>query len=148
MVDRRQLLQAVAMAASLALVLAGLWFLLVETRGPAPAQGLPTHPITAGLVVSTPWWTIRYGSTALVPGNATAFGILVEASHRLGFPVNYSYWRGLEAYKVDAINNTWDGREGRYWQYWVDGEYQGISADKRILGDGDRVEWRFEGYVP
>lgn len=148
MVDRRAILQGVAFAASLALILAGLWFLLVETRGSIPSQGLPTRPIGAALLISTPLWTIRYNSSAIIPANATALGILLEASQRLGFPVNYSYWRGLEAYKVDAINNTWDGSGGRYWQYWVDGEYQGVSADRRVLGEGDRVEWRFEGYVP
>jgi len=86
-------------------------------------------------------WSIHYAP--IITTNNTAFGLLVEASARLGFSVANQTYQFPEGIFVTAINGTVNGEGGRWWQYWVDGVYAGVAADHQELHDNDIVLWSF-----
>jgi len=45
---------------------------------------------------------------------------------------------------IEAIGDKENGRDGKYWLYYVNGELPMISADKKELKVGDKVEFKFE----
>lgn len=52
---------------------------------------------------------------------------------------NYSF--GVFVESIDGIKN---GDDGKYWQYYINNVLGDVAADKKILKEGDNVEWRFE----
>ncbi len=130
--------QAVLFAAILLTAIAGL-YAMTELVQPAPVQarvvGFPT------LDVRGDGWSIRYAPASTT--NNTAFGILSEASTRLGFPLAYTTFQIPQGVFVTAINGSVNGESGRYWQYWVNGAYGDVAADHKALHDDDVVIWGF-----
>ena len=92
--------------------------------------------------VNSSSWTIEYQS--LVTTNNTAFRLLEEAAAHLGFTVGYVVYQIPEGVLVTSINGTTNGQGGRYWQYWVNGVFGDVAADKKALADDDIVLWRFD----
>ena len=68
----------------------------------------------------------------------TVFDVL-ENNIDIEYNNNYSYGVFIES--IDGIKN---GDDGKYWQYYIDDALGNLAADKKILKDGDTVEWRFE----
>jgi len=68
----------------------------------------------------------------------TVFDVL-ENNIDIEYNNNYSYGVFLES--IDGIKN---GDDGKYWQYYVNDVLGDLAADKKILKDGDTLEWRFE----
>jgi len=102
---------------------------------------------SVSLRVEGPGWTISYG--AGTTANATAFGLLLEASDRLGFDVAFiRYAPLLDSVLVEAINGTASGSGGLWWLYWVDGRYGEVGADRSVLRDDSVVLWAFRTYPP
>jgi hypothetical protein len=58
--------------------------------------------------------------------------------------VEYINWQGYDAVFVSSINETKNGEDDMWWQYYVNGEYGETASDKKEIFDGDYVEWRFE----
>jgi hypothetical protein len=141
----REAVQAGAFAVMVVLAAAGLWALggaLEDPAVPPPEQGLDLQLRIEGL-----GWVMEYNASDTA--NNTAFSLLLEASHALEFDVAYSRWEVPSGIKVDAILGLEDGDHGgRWWQYWVNGEYGDVSADKRALMDGDLLVWRYTTYPP
>lgn len=44
---------------------------------------------------------------------------------------------------VSKINNTQNGQDNKYWQYYIDDKQPQVSADKYIPKSGEKIEWRF-----
>ena len=130
--------QAVLFAAVLLTAIGGL-YAMTQLLQPAPVQvrivGSPT------LDVRGEGWSIRYEPASTI--NNTAFGILSEASARLGFPLTYATFQIPQGVFVTAINGSVKGEGGRYWQYWVNGVYGDVAADHKPLHDDDVVLWSF-----
>src|SRR5688572_13324595 len=130
--------QAVVFVAILIAAIAGLY---------AAAEMLQPDPVTTSLVrsvrldVQGNGWSILYRPEATT--NNTAFDLLVEASVRLGFSVDYAHYEFPKGVLVIGINESMNGNGGRYWQYWVNGVYGPVAADHRGLRDGDAVIWRY-----
>jgi hypothetical protein len=131
-------LQAVVFVAILTAAIAGLY---------ATAQLLQPDPVTRSEVLSVrldvqgSGWSIPYRPEATT--NNTVFHLLLEASVRLGFSVDYVHYEIPEGIFVLGINGSTNGDGGRYWQYWVNSVYGTVAADHRALGDGDAVQWRY-----
>ena len=130
--------QAVVFAAILLTAIAGL-YATTQLLQPAPVQAQVVGSAT--LDVRGDGWSIRYAPA--VTTNNTAFGILSEASARLGFPLSYAIFQIPQGVFVTAINGSVNGEGGRYWQYWVNGVYGDVAADHEALHDGDVVLWSF-----
>ncbi len=132
---------ALLLAIVIASALGSLWFLL----GFFPPVAAPTGSVLVSLNVEAPGWTLSYAAETM---NRTVLGFLLEASESRGFAVEWTQWESLGATKVDAINGFRDGQGGRYWQYWVNGQYGNIGADRYLLEDGDHVLWKYTTYPP
>lgn len=133
----------VALVLVLAIVLsvAGLYAAL---RALAPAP-IPPATVSVTLHIEAADWNLSYTATT---NNNTVLSLLLEASAAERFSVQYLYWEDLGASKVNAINGMRDGAGGLFWQYWVNGEYGQVGADRQILTDGDAVLWRHTVYPP
>lgn len=132
--------QAVVFVVVLGLAIAGVYGLVQATQPPPVVAERATN---VSLVVETPAWTIRYGPVTTT--NNTVYGILIEASQRLHFPVDPPTVNGsfpAEVF-VTAINGTTNGQGGLWWQYWVDGVYGNTAANLYALHGGNVVAWRF-----
>ena len=69
---------------------------------------------------------------------STVFDILKE-NIEIEYNNNYSY-----GVFVESINGIKNGDDGKYWQYYINNTLGDVAADKKILKEGDNVEWRFE----
>lgn len=131
-------LQAVVFVVVLAAAIGGL-YAYIQLTMPPPVT--PRGIVRASLLVDGGAWTISYGPVDTA--NGTAYGLLIEASAKLGFPVQAIHYSIPDAVFVTSINGTTNGQDGRYWQYWVNGVYPGVGADHFALSDGGAVLWRF-----
>ncbi len=130
--------QAVIFLVVLAVAIAALYG-WAQASQPPPVQATGVNGVS--LEVDGAGWTIRYGPVSTT--NNTAFGILLEAAHRLGFTLHWMNYTLPAGVFVIAINGTSNGQGGEFWQYWVSGSYGSVAADHAALADGAAVTWRF-----
>lgn len=45
---------------------------------------------------------------------------------------------------IEAIGDKENGQDGKYWLYYVNGELPMVSADKKEISPGDKIEFKFE----
>jgi hypothetical protein len=74
----------------------------------------------------------------------SAFSLLERCSEKNGFSVDSTYYAQFDSTLINSINNAVGGTNGKYWQYYVNGELPSIGADKYILSNGDVLTWSFE----
>src|SRR5437879_3808616 len=129
--------QAILFASVLIAAIAGLYASTLLLQ-PVPVQASEVHLVR--LDVESVGWSIQYAP--LTTDNNTAFGLLLEASVKLAFPVGYVWYEIPQGVFVTAINVSVNG-EGRYWLYQVNGAYPNIAADHRALSNDDVVRWSF-----
>ncbi len=94
------------------------------------------------LKIIAPNWSIFY--LDVTTSNNTVADLLFECADVYNFSVEKSFWTGYDSFFIEAINGTRNGEDGRYWQYYVNGEYADIGCSLYVLHDYDVVEWRFE----
>jgi hypothetical protein len=152
------------MALSLVLVVSSLPGCLQEPSGGGRAvtvtlrvEFAPEAPLAyAGSV--TEWMPDGHGNWSLTSRNATdgkavyiihnltaktALGALLAGATAAGFEVrHHSESMGTFVESIAGIEN---GRGGRYWSYYVDGEYGTVSSDRADLSGGDTVRWVYLG---
>jgi len=73
---------------------------------------------------------------------ATVFSILQKLAQRENFQVESKIYEGMGVF-IESIAGVKNGTNNKYWQYWVNGELPMISADKKEVKGGDKVEWKF-----
>ena len=72
----------------------------------------------------------------------TAFSLLEKASKEQNFTLKTkSYDTGIF---IEAIGDTENGQDGKYWMYYVNDEMPMVASDKKELKNGDKVEFKFE----
>ncbi len=72
----------------------------------------------------------------------TAFDLLKEKTEESGLTLKTeTYDIGI---LIEAIEDKESGQDGKYWLYYVNGEMPIVSADKKELKPGDKVEFKFE----
>jgi len=74
--------------------------------------------------------------------NSTVFSLLEELADRENFKIEFTTYPDMGVF-VESIDKVKNGTNNKYWQYWVNGELPMIAADKKEVGKGDRVEWKF-----
>src|SRR5213594_2764583 len=127
--------QAILFASVLIAAIAGLYASTLLLQ-PVPVQASEVHLVR--LDVESVGWSIQYAP--LTTDNNTAFGLLLEASVKLAFPVGYEIPQGVF---VTAINGSVNGEQNRNWLYQVNDVYSNLAADHQALHDGDVVRWIF-----
>ena len=86
--------------------------------------------------------TIDYGNTTqqvfLNLSGDTVFDILNQTSTVVF--IQYAYGKFITS--INGVDND-AGENGRYWQYWVNGELAPVAADNYVLAEGDQVLWKY-----
>jgi hypothetical protein len=44
---------------------------------------------------------------------------------------------------ITSINGFENGKDGKYWQFWVNNKYSEVASDKYFISEGDSVMWKF-----
>jgi Domain of unknown function (DUF4430) len=130
--------QAIIFVAILIAAIAGLYATTQEIQ-PVPVRASAVYLVR--LDVEGAGWSIEYAPPATM--NNTAFGLLVEASAKLGFTVAYVWYQIPQGVFVTAINGSVNGEGSRFWLYQVNGVYPSLAADHQALHDDDVVRWTF-----
>lgn len=72
----------------------------------------------------------------------TAFDLLKDKTEELNLTLKTkTYDIGI---LIEAIGDKENGQDGKYWLYYVNGEMPMVSADKKELKLGDKIEFKFE----
>jgi len=72
----------------------------------------------------------------------TAFNLLENKAEELNFVLKTKmYDFGIF---IEAIGDKENGRDGKYWMYYVNNEMPMVAADKEEIKSGDKVEFKFE----
>ena len=87
-------------------------------------------------------WTIEDNLVAYP--DDTVFLILERSLSRKILSFEYTYYEEFDAILIDSINGVANGEDGKYWQYYVNGDIPMVGADKYAVSNGDYIEWRFE----
>ena len=61
--------------------------------------------------------------------------------NNIGVEYNNNYDFGVFIESIAGIKN---GDDGKYWQYYINNTLGDVAADKKVLEEGDKLEWRFE----
>ncbi len=72
----------------------------------------------------------------------SAFTILEQMATDQNIPLRFDPSTGFGVF-VRQIGDKKNGADGRFWQYWVNGKFPLVAADRYMLSAGDTVEWRF-----
>ena len=93
--------------------------------------------------------TIDYGDGKIdtyniETSNATVFSVLMKASEVYNFSVTTKSFNQNQSYYIDSINSVTNGDDGKYWMYYLNGNYGQVGADMQPVVDGDVIEWKFE----
>ena len=88
---------------------------------------------------STTTWEFR-----VVHNVTTVYEALAYCCNTLNVSFRATYWEKYNDYFIEEICGVSNGIDGRYWQFWVNGEYSSVGANHFEIHNGDYVEWRFE----
>jgi hypothetical protein len=94
------------------------------------------------IVIIGDGWTIKDNLVAFK--GDTAFSILERCAQENAFSINATYYAQFDSTLVNSINNAVGGTDGKYWQYYVNGQLPMMGADKYLLTNGDSLQWSFE----
>lgn len=92
--------------------------------------------------IVSPEWNINYANVNTT--NVTVADFLFECAEHHGFSVKADFWQSYDSLFIEAINGIENGEDGRYWQYYVNGEFANVGCSRYYLSDNDVVEWYFE----
>ena len=113
--------------------------------------GIVTEPTTeeknklvsnVSLKITSPDWTFDYLN--IDTNNATVADFLFECADQYNLDVEAEPWTGYNSFFVEAINGTENGKDGRYWLYYVNEKFADVGCSNYVLNDNDLVEWKFE----
>jgi hypothetical protein len=94
------------------------------------------------IIIAGDDWTINDNLVAYK--GDTVYSILERCSEKNGFSIDSTYYAQFDATLVNSINNDMGGTNGKYWQYYVNGELVNLGADKCVITNGDALRWSFE----
>lgn len=141
-----------------AVFLAGFYFGQRQAVAPADPAENPAAPEMAGQEageIITVSQFINYGEERItsfenlaVTAPKSVFDLLEETTAAHDIELQYKDYGGDLGAMVEAIGTAAnDFSAGRYWQYWLNGEYALVGASAQALKDGDMVEWKLTGEV-
>ena len=74
--------------------------------------------------------------------HSTVFSLLKEIAEKENFQIETTFYKGMGVL-VESIDGVRNGTDNKYWQYWVNNSLPMVSADKKKVSRGDKVEWKF-----
>jgi len=86
--------------------------------------------------------TIDYGNSTQRVFSSLSGDTVFDILNQTTTIVFTQYAYGKFVTSINGVDNN-AGDNGRYWQYWVNGELAPVAADNYLLADGDQVLWRY-----
>lgn len=77
-------------------------------------------------------------------GGSTVFSILCKVASQNNFSVKSTYYGQYDSYFVDTIADA--GGSTSFWIYYINGDMGNVGADKKLVNEGDHIEWRLEEF--
>lgn len=72
----------------------------------------------------------------------TVFDLLEEKTVESGLDLKVkTYDIGI---LIEAIGEVENGKDGKYWLYYINGEMPMVAVDKKEINSGDEIEFKFE----
>jgi len=106
-------------------------------------QGITVERVeNVSMKIVSPEWNINYLN--VTTNNVTVADFLLECAEYYGFSVKADNWDSYDSFFVVAINDIENGKDGKYWLYYVNGELANVGCSRYYLKNNDVVEWRFE----
>lgn len=81
-------------------------------------------------------------SFKLEPHGENLFVLTKDKLSEEGIKLDYETYAGLGEF-ITQIGDKKSGANGRYWQYWVNGNYAQVGASSHIVKNDDIIEWKF-----
>jgi len=133
-----------AMAIIAVAVVAGVSVTAIYMHG---GDEVSTESVTALVKIDFGNGTIwDYQNISVDGKNATVYGFIMEAAHEGNFSVKYTYYGQYDSLLIDSIAGIVNGDNNSYWQYWLNGDYGVVGADKQPIADNDVIEWKFTAF--
>jgi 3-methyladenine DNA glycosylase Mpg len=82
-------------------------------------------------------------SALIISKNSNVFSLLEALSRQENFKIESKEYKGMGVL-VENIDGIKNGTDNKYWQYWINGELPMVSADKKEVKNGDKIEWKFD----
>lgn len=100
----------------------------------------------ADSAVATARLTIDFGGGGIKnfeikPRGENLFVLTKNKLSEEGIDVAYKTYKGLGDLIIKISNKKSGG--GKYWQYWVNGDYAQVGASSYVPKSGDVIEWKF-----
>ena len=124
-------------------VLASAYYLVEKENGGVNEENTNAM-VNIALYINFNNGTIWNYTLSMSQKNATVLNVLLTAAHEGGWDVDYTYYGQYDSYFVNSIAG--EGGNGKYWIYYVNGEMGEVGADKKMLYEGDEVEWKLEEF--
>ncbi|MFH1014098.1 MAG: DUF4430 domain-containing protein [Thermoplasmatota archaeon] len=94
------------------------------------------------VIVTTFNWSREY--TSEKTSNITVADLLFECLSFWNITADTTYWSGYDSFFIAGIGNYSNGKDNRFWQYYVNDRYADVGCSKYVLNDNDEVLWVFE----
>jgi len=106
-------------------------------------EGNPVDMVeNVSMKIVSPYWNIDYCNVSTT--NVSVADFLFECADHYGFSVKADNWDSYDSLFVESIDYIENGKDGKYWQYYVNDEFAHVGCSRFYLKDNDIVEWRFE----
>lgn len=76
---------------------------------------------------------------------SSAFDLLKKGTKKLGLELKTKNYEDMGIF-IEAIGDRENGQDKKYWLYYVNGGMPSVAADKQLLKEGDKVEFKFSPY--
>ncbi len=133
----------IVVVAAAIVVIAGVYVLGEEKFNKNNTTKANNGTITVTLIIDFGNYTWNYSMQ--LKNGSSVYDLLVEASHQHNFSISATYYPQYDSYLIEGINGV-KGGNGKYWQYWVNGEYATVGANAFKLKNNDVVEWKLASY--
>ena len=61
-----------------------------------------------------------------------------------GLDIKLSYDSQFDCMYVESINGIRDGKDGYFWEFFINGEIGKMSIDKQTIKPDDKIEWKLQ----
>jgi hypothetical protein len=117
--------------------------------GLASTGTISTEPLELDAKTITATLIIDYGNNDIETynlkiSNATVYSALIQASNQYDFDVETYYYDNYQSHYIYSIKNVVEGKNNKFWQYYINGEYGIVGADLQVLKNADIVEWKYQ----
>ena len=76
--------------------------------------------------------------------DSTVFSLLQNVSEVESIDLKYKDYGAEMGIMIESIGGVENNLEaGKYWQYWINGEYAKVGVGAQLVDDGDEIEWKY-----